>query len=178
MQVKIKKMILILGRKIYGLLIENLYQKGLAEVVAERDLTLSYDEKLIEGYQCKNIKYELTTSQYITSSNKFDNALEDLKVLNVEQLRQSTEETSTFMIELDSKEAGMTYQTAETLAIFPENRQELVEKLANFEHWELDKKFVLIGNDESILNPFPSPITVREALTKFCDLTGLLLYVM
>ena len=93
------------------------------------------------------------------------------------QIRPSTEETSTFMLELDAKGAGITYETAATLAIFPENEADVVEKLAKSQGWELDKRFLLKpGVSSTTLYPFPGPMTIREALTKFCDLTGLPLY--
>ena len=93
----------------------------------------------------------------------------------MKQLRASTEETSTYMMLLDSGKAGLHYVTGETLAVFPENPPAIVETLAKAMHWDLDTKFFLKARAGSgALHPFPGPMTIRLALTKFCDLAGLL----
>ncbi len=91
-------------------------------------------------------------------------------------MRSSTDDGSTLMLELDNKAVGVTYETAATAAVFPVNNPALVEHLAKFEGWDLDKVFVLrSASGTSMPYPFPGPTTVREALSRFCDLTGLLL---
>ncbi len=92
----------------------------------------------------------------------------------MKQLRASIEETTTYMMVLDSGKAGLQYTTGETLAVFPENSAAVVETLAKAQHWDLDTKFVLKSRPGSgLIHPFPGPMTIRLALTRFCDLTGL-----
>lgn len=97
----------------------------------------------------------------------------------MKQLRQSSEDTATFMIELDNKSAGMVYETAGTLSVFPSNDPATVEQLAKLQSWDLNQRFVLVRQPGSTAPlPFPGPLSVREALTSFCDLTGLPLYIL
>ena len=65
----------------------------------------------------------------------------------------------------------MKYSTGDTFAIFAENEEQLVNQLAKFQGWNLDEKVAYKTNKTY---PFPLNITIREALTKFCDLAGLL----
>jgi len=76
---------------------------------------------------------------------------------------------------LDNKSAGISYETAATMAIFPINNPEIVDSLIKYQGWEGDKKFVVKIKENSNINyPFPEIFTIREALMKFCDLTSLL----
>ncbi len=72
----------------------------------------------------------------------------------------------------------MTYKTATNLAVFPENTEEDVTKVAQLLKYDLDQRFVFKANADSkksnAKHPFPTPCTVREALTKFIDFRGTL----
>jgi len=77
----------------------------------------------------------------------------------------------------DLKAVGQQYTTATNLAIFPENCPLDVVKAAQLAGLELDQRFALVPNPnskkgESAKHPFPTPTTVREALTSFVDLHG------
>lgn len=74
---------------------------------------------------------------------------------------------------------GMTYKTAANFAVYPTNRVSDVETFAKTLKLNLDHKFVLTKNESFVGRaarmPFAIPaegMTVREALTKFIDLTG------
>lgn len=64
------------------------------------------------------------------------------------------------------------YETAQNLAMFPENTDDDVEKMLTHigvkkDQW--NQKFVLTGGKK---HPFKTPCTVFEAMKKFVDLRG------
>lgn len=89
------------------------------------------------------------------------------------ELRQSAGENgrgSTLHVELALDETGMTYDTADNLAICPENEPELVKQAANFLEIDLDEWFVLRPRDANVGPLFPTPCTIRTALTCYISL--------
>lgn len=67
------------------------------------------------------------------------------------------------------------YETAANLAVFPTNSQEDVDRVCK--RFELDKNYMFEfvnddGDDEVRKHPFPTPCTVGDALTKYCELKG------
>ncbi len=74
-----------------------------------------------------------------------------------------------FHIDLDTR--GTPYQTAQDLAVFPLNSEADIEKLAQLQDYDLRQIIVFKGGVDDVI-PFPTPITVHDALQKFCDLTG------
>ena len=74
--------------------------------------------------------------------------------------------------------APMTYRTADTLAVCCENDADLVETLARWQGYRLDRYFLHQMDDPvaqrtaSYKPLFPTPCTVRHALTKYCDITS------
>jgi len=74
-----------------------------------------------------------------------------------------------FHMDLDTR--GMPYQTAQDLAVFPVNSEADIEKLAQAQSYDLKQIIVFRGGPEDVI-PFPTPITVHDALQKFCDLSG------
>ena len=87
------------------------------------------------------------------------------------------DEGSTIEVTYDLRGSGISYKTAANLAVFPKNTETDVARCAEILGWKLDQKFILKTNPNSnkkgtIKHPFPSPITVREALEYFVDLRG------
>lgn len=85
---------------------------------------------------------------------------------------------STMHISLDTTEVDGTpldMKTGDNLAIVPHNRECLVEAVAKQLGYDLDAIFVLKpqnGTEEADFElPFPTPCTVRDYLTKYCELT-------
>ena len=78
----------------------------------------------------------------------------------------------------DLRGSGLTYKTAANFAIYPTNSTEHVEEFAKQYDLDLDKTFTFTKNFEYRGRPpkYPFPtngsISVREALTRFVDLTG------
>lgn len=74
-----------------------------------------------------------------------------------------------FHIDLDTR--GASYQTAQDLAVFPHNSEEDIEELAQMQDYDLKQIIVFRGGADDVI-PFPTPITVHDALQNFCDLVG------
>ena len=85
---------------------------------------------------------------------------------------------STVHVEFDLARANMSYGTADNLAICCSNDPDLVETLAKWQDYDLDRYFLHLRNDaigsrDASVNPlFPSPCTVRQALSLYCDLAS------
>jgi len=114
--------------------------------------------------------YEIHTG-YVLSAHKAE-------VVEMRDLRQKNTETGrTIHIEMNLPE-GVTYETASNLILYPENCEENVDLvLKNVLELNGDEKFSLRLNKRfsgNIKKPFPSPITVREYLTRWIDLQGVL----
>jgi len=86
--------------------------------------------------------------------------------LSIKELRQNVKDGSTLHFEMDLRGTNIKYQTAANLGVYPENDANLVTKLANFLGYDLNKNVKVEGAKRI---PFPSPISVRNILTKFCD---------
>ena len=95
--------------------------------------------------------------------------------------KSAAEAGSTRHIELNLKGVNLHYQTADNLAIIPENSTANVAALAKSQGYDLDFTFAVqkaANNDdeEEFKHSFPSPCTVRDALTQcgfnFRDLPG------
>lgn len=107
------------------------------------------------------------------SKHFFSSSVFPVKV--VRELRSADDTSSTVHIELDIEgNADFKYQTADNLGVIPENEARFVDKLASRLGYNLNQLFSVApapGHDWNGA-PFPSPITVREFLTRYCDLTG------
>ncbi len=81
---------------------------------------------------------------------------------------------STRHIEIDISKCGdLSYETADNLAILPENSAESVASLARSLGYDLDSVIKLEGLDADFKHPFPTPCTVRTALTTYFDIHGM-----
>lgn len=71
----------------------------------------------------------------------------------------------------------MSYKTAANLALFARNDEAHVAKCLEILEVNPEDSFVFKPNPEyskkgSLKHPFPTPITFREAISQFVDLTG------
>lgn len=133
-----------------------------------------FDPKEVQAADFSSAELELSAKLFLEASNLSQPLkIEDIRILKMEELRGDTAEGSTLMLELDGKTSGVVYSAAQTLAIFPANEETLVARLAALQAWQLDQKFIL-KYKVAVPYPFPGVVTVREALARFCNLTGLL----
>lgn len=92
----------------------------------------------------------------------------------IRELRSKEDTGSTVHIEIDiSKASGLNYVTADNLGVLPVNQPSTVEAVAKALNFDLDKIFSLKNADGHEWHgaPFPMPISIRECLTRYCDLT-------
>ncbi|GMF64638.1 unnamed protein product [Phytophthora lilii] len=111
--------------------------------------------------EVKDVKMKASTKHFFTAANA--------KVVVNRELRPSTEGGSTVHVELDLRGTGVTYQTADNLAVLAENETNVVERLAKRMDYDLDQWVTLepISADSNGELPFPSPCTVGEILTRY-----------
>jgi NADPH-ferrihemoprotein reductase len=105
----------------------------------------------------------------------------DCTVATIRELRSTEDNGSTVHVELDiSHPKDLRYETADNLGVLPCNNQSVVESVANSLGYDLDAIFSVKppspptnGNatHEWHGDPFPMPLTVRECLTRYLDLT-------
>ncbi|CAH0475040.1 unnamed protein product [Peronospora belbahrii] len=141
--------------------------------VVKRGQTLSapeYEYELVEirasdvgrlATRNKEVKMKASTKHFFTAKCA--------KVVVNRELRQSTEGGSTVHVELDLRGTGTTYQTADNLAVLPENDTRVVERLATRMNYDLEQWVSLkpVGEDLHCEFPFPSPCTIGEILTRY-----------
>lgn len=98
------------------------------------------------------------------------------KVTVNRELRRDLGGGSTRHIELDIAGTGLSYVTADNLAVCPRNPQDVVERVARALDADLEQWFdvkPVTGAGKPAPAPFPTPCTVRTALTQYCDLMGM-----
>ena len=103
-----------------------------------------------------------------------------IKITKAYELRQNNQEGSTVHIEFDLDGSGLSYLTAGNLYLYPENDPQLVDAVAKKIKIGLDQVFLLQENKPSsnqFKHPIPSPISVKDYLTHFCDLQGPVRYI-
>lgn len=106
-----------------------------------------------------------------------------VRVIANRELRQKPQpDASTFHVELDLRGSGLAYETADNLSVLPQNPDSVVEPLCAWlggEFEDPDAWFVLEprerggagGDEEEQPEPlFPTPTTVRAALSWYVDL--------
>mmetsp|Transcript_14447 Transcript_14447/g.40207 ORF Transcript_14447/g.40207 Transcript_14447/m.40207 type:complete len:731 (+) Transcript_14447:436-2628(+) len=105
----------------------------------------------------------------------------DCPVDVVRELRSPEDGGSTVHVEIDISNADMNYRTADNLGVLPCNAPEVVESVAESLGYtrQLDNAFTVAAgtNQDGEQHewhglPFPTPITLRECLTRYLDLTS------
>jgi len=80
---------------------------------------------------------------------------------------------STRHVELDISRLNLRYETADNLALLPRNDESNVLALAAALDYDLDAVFNLVAVEGSDFRPpFPTPCTIREAITLYFDIQG------
>ncbi|EEY56624.1 NADPH-cytochrome P450 reductase, putative [Phytophthora infestans T30-4] len=109
----------------------------------------------------KEVKMKASTKHFFTANQA--------KVVVNRELRLSTAGGSTVHVELDLRGTGVTYETADNLAVLPENETRVVESLATRLDLDLDQWVALkpVAEDLHCELPFPSPSTIEDILTRY-----------
>ena len=99
----------------------------------------------------------------------------DCPIQQIRELRSSDDPGSTVHVEIDvSKAKGINYETADNLGVLPINQNDVVESVAASMGFDLNAVFSVKAAEGHEWHgaPFPMPISVRECLTRYCDLTS------
>jgi NADPH-ferrihemoprotein reductase len=130
---------------------------------------------VVEYHATSPPKRDFSNDSIHASSRHYFTAV-DCPIKVVRELRTYEDSGSTVHVEVDiSKTKDLNYQTADNLGVLPMNEREIVDSVAKSLGIDLDQVFSLKAapNHEWHGAPFPMPLTVRECLTRYCDLTGL-----
>ena len=99
----------------------------------------------------------------------------DVKIDSIRECRQTDKYGSCLEVIYDLEGTGLKYETAANLAVFAENTPKDVERVAKRFGLDINEEFVFQnaeGDTEKRKHPFPTPCTVGEALTRYCELRG------
>lgn len=120
-----------------------------------------------------NIQPDSVSLDHVNKQTKHFFTAVDCPVSVARELRSNNDGGSTLHIEVDvsSRMDEMKYETAANLAILPVNSTSMVEKLAKALSFDLDAVFRLKPSKEDGLFLFPTPCSVRDCLSRYCDLT-------
>jgi NADPH-ferrihemoprotein reductase len=118
----------------------------------------------------------IRTNQMSSSTKHFFTAPQ-AQVISNRELRNGNNCGSTRHIEIDLNGTEIIYETADNLAVLPENNNDIVNSLANILGYNLNDSLtispILNGKDaNSFKYPFPSPCSIRDILTVYLDLQG------
>eukprot|EP00640_Fibrocapsa_japonica_P000889 CAMPEP_0113933598 /NCGR_PEP_ID=MMETSP1339-20121228/740_1 /TAXON_ID=94617 /ORGANISM="Fibrocapsa japonica" /LENGTH=678 /DNA_ID=CAMNT_0000934937 /DNA_START=174 /DNA_END=2210 /DNA_ORIENTATION=+ /assembly_acc=CAM_ASM_000762 len=129
--------------------------------------------KELKGVSPRSVRPKEFDESQVNASTRFYFQSHTFKVVQNRELRSKCADGgSTRHIEVELKGSGVgSYQTAENLALLPCNPDTLVEKLARCQGYNLDTVFDL-EYEEGQKAIFPTPCTVRTALTRHCDLNN------
>ena len=118
-----------------------------------------------------------TSSEKVHLSSKHYFSAVDCPVTLKRELRSQADEGSTLHVEVDISDGGdeVKYQTADNLGILPVNSNADVEMLARALKFDLSSYFRLNaapGFEHKHAAVFPSPCSVHECLSRYCDIAG------
>lgn len=94
------------------------------------------------------------------------------------ELRLPADEGSTRHIEIDIAGSGLTYHTADNLAVLPENTDAAVEAVCSCLGYNPKEYFLLEPAEAGdagakFKHMFPTPCTIDTALRRYCDIQGI-----
>lgn len=106
----------------------------------------------------------------IASSTRYFFTAPEVRVTVNRELRQGGE-GSTRHMEFSLEGSGLSYQTADNLAVLPENPPEVVLAFARTMGLDVGQLFAIEAlPNQPLRHPFPTPCTIGEALTKYFEL--------
>jgi NADPH-ferrihemoprotein reductase len=89
------------------------------------------------------------------------------------ELRRDVSSGSTLHVELDLTGSGLSYRTADNLAIYADNSPADVEAMCKCQGYNKDCVFDVValdGKTDSFKRPFPTPCSVGDALRYYLDI--------
>lgn len=152
----------------------------LEEEVADLKRSREYDLGHLNSESMKLVSAKVSSKTagsdgklQIHSSSKFYFISAQCPVTANRELRLPADGGVTRHIEVDISKTGLSYQTADNLAVCPENSSAIVSAICENMGYAEDEFFVLEPTDPSnskYKHIFPTPCTVGDALRRYCDI--------
>ena len=154
--------------------IESRYGLGVSHQQLHVNVLPSYDVEAVSVDDAKQSELQVANA-FTKRLGKIpsQHAPYAASVVNARELHSPSSHRSCVHIEFDISGSGMTYQPGDHLGVFAENAFPVVQQAAACLHLPLDYSFTLsipTGAPASLMEPFPSPCTLRTALSKYTDL--------
>jgi len=136
-----------------------------------------YSVEYISGVNPNDVKPDKISEEDMNSFTRHYFTAVDCPIIASRELRTPKSEGSTIHVEIDItkhlKSGVLKYETADNLAVLPVNDEKHVSELAAALGYNLDDVFRLKPGSKKggFKHLFPTPITVRECLSRYCDLT-------
>jgi len=115
------------------------------------------------------------SSQINSSTKHFFTSVSAAVVANTELRSGKPAHGSTRHIEIDINKTGLKYETADNLAVLPQNGSDVVKTFGAHMGYDLNA-VVICEASQSASKPFkhlfPTPCTVEDILTKYLDIQG------
>lgn len=155
-------------------------EKGEGHIYREQAAASSYDAKhpFYGRFQTSREMFRCAMdSQTFDQTIKTDSLPLSKATVNGKQVNI---ERHCYHIELDLTASGMTYQTGDHLGIWGNNDAADVERLGALLHIkDLDEVLLLAPNPQNVISdtakvPFPTPCTIRTAMTNYVDINSFL----
>lgn len=142
--------------------------------IGDHKIKLQFRTKIVSGGSPKSPP----VSQINTSTKHFFTSPVATVSVNRELRAESrgSDIGSTRHIEVDLKGTNIKYNTADNLAVLPENDAEIVSALAKSMGYDLNQKVILEASNTATVpfkHMFPNPCTIRDILTKYTDIQGI-----
>ncbi|RLN02193.1 hypothetical protein BBJ28_00001262 [Nothophytophthora sp. Chile5] len=148
-------------------------KQGEGEVLSAPDYEYECEEireseakELAASSSVKDARMKASTKHFFTAKSA--------KVVVNREVRLSTENGSTVHVEFDLRDTGVTYQTADNLAVLPDNERSVVDRLASRLGYDVEQWVAIKPADEDSAGelPFPSPCTIDQVLTRYLGING------
>lgn len=145
--------------------------------LSSKPVSLDYQVVSLDSSELRKAKKNPIRHNQHASSTKYLFDAQELEILVNRELRNTSkaESGSTRHIELNLANTDIDYQTADNLAILPENPEHGVTALAKTMGYILDQHITIeeVGNSGKFKYPFPVPCTIKDVLTYYFDLYGM-----
>jgi NADPH-ferrihemoprotein reductase len=145
--------------------------------LSSKPVSLDYQVVSLDSSELRKAKKNPIRHNQHASSTKYLFDAQELDILVNRELRNTSKANagSTRHIELNLANTDLDYQTADNLAVLPQNPDHGVNALAKTMGYILDQHITIeaVDNSSKFKYPFPVPCTIKDVLTYYFDLYGM-----